>query len=115
MKTTKKAVFDFIESHTETIFVFVSMGNVFNEDELRALLIRNEDKIVSGRCGKRRKIAHKSSSKIVFDDDSNLYKTDKCDGNYTFSTGKLIWFVREMAFEVDDRRVCKYMCYAAEV
>lgn len=115
MKTTKKSVFDFIENHGETIFVYVSMKNVNTESELLQLLQQHENDIISGKCAKRRTVKHKSSSKIIFSDDSNLYKTDKIDNNYTFSTDKLQYYVRDMAFEVDDSTAHKFMCYAVEL
>lgn len=112
MKTTKKSVFDFIESHDSTIFLYVSLKSVCNEEQLKEILMQNEENILNGKVGKRRKVAHKSSSKIVFDDDSNLYKTDKIAENYTFNTGKLTYYVREMQFECDGKIVHKFMCYA---
>ena len=114
-KTTKKSVFDFIESQAETIFVYVSMKNVNTEAELIQLLKQHEAEIISGKVSKRRSVKHKSSSKIVFSDDSNLYKTDKIDNNYSFTTEKLQYYVRDMAFEIDDRIVHKFMCYATEL
>lgn len=114
MKTSKKSVFDFIESNESTIFVYVSLKSVNDESSLQAILSKNEGGIINGEIGKKRKVVHKSSSKIVFDDDSNLYKTDKIDNNYTFRTERLLWYVREMSFEVDDCKVHKYMCYATE-
>ena len=114
MLTTKKSVFDFIESHESTIFVYVSMKNVNNESELQAILSENESDIISGKIGKKRKIAYKSSCKIVFDDNSNLYKTDKISANYTFTTEKLTYYVREIAIEFVGKMVHKYMCYAVE-
>lgn len=113
-KTTKKAVYDFIESQEQTIFVYVSMKNINTETELIQILQQHESDIIGGKIGKKRSIKHKSSSKIVFSDDSNLYKTDKIDNNYTFRTEKLTYYVRDMAFEVDDRIMHKFMCYAAE-
>lgn len=113
MKTTKKAVTDFIESQESTIFVYVSLKSVCNEEQLREILMQNEEGIINGSIGKRRKVMHKSSSKIVFDDDSNLYKTDKTDGNYTFKTEKFTYYVRELCFEVDGEIRHKFMCYAA--
>lgn len=113
MKTSKKSVTDFIENQESTIFVYVSLRSVCNEEQLKEILMQNEKRILDGAIGKRRKVMHKSSSKIVFDDDSNLYKTDKTDGNYTFKTDKLTYYVRELCFEVDGEIKHKFMCYAA--
>lgn len=112
MLTTKKSVFDFIENSDSTIFVYVYLKNVNSESELQAVLAENEQNIIDGKIGKKRKIIHKSSSKIIFDDDSNLYKTDKINASYTFNTGKLTYYVRELAFDIDGKMVHKWMCYA---
>lgn len=114
MLTTKKSVFDFIENNDYTIFVYVSLLNVNSESELKAILMENESDIISGKIGKKRKIIHKSSCKIVFDDESNLYKTDKINNNYTFETEKLKYYVREIEIDLGDKITHKYMCYAIE-
>lgn len=113
MKTTKKSVFDFIESHDETLFVYVKMKNINNESELIQILQENEADIINGKCAKKRSVIHKSSSKITFSDNSNLYKTDKITNNYTFKTEKLTYYVREIVTEWEGNTSHTFMCYAA--
>lgn len=113
MKTAKKSVFDFIESHDETLFVYVKMKNINTESELIQILQENEADIISEKYAKRRSVIHKSSSKIVFSDNSNLYKTDRITNNYTFKTEKLTYYVREIATEWGGNTSHTFMCYAA--
>ena len=113
MKTTKKAVFDFIESQESTYFVFVDIPDITDEVELREILISGEHLIIDGIIGRKRSVEHHSSSKIVFSDGSNLYKTDKVDGDYTFTTDRLTYYVREICFECDGEIRHKFLCYGA--
>lgn len=112
MKTTKKSVFDFIESHDETLFVYVKMRSIKTESELMQILQKNEADIISGKCAKKRSVIHKSSSKITFSDGSSLWKTEKVN-SYTFKTEKLTYYVCEIVTEWEGDASHTFMCYAA--
>lgn len=96
---------------------YINYGGTFRsvktESELMKILQKNEADIISGKYAKRRSVIHKSSSKIVFSDNSNLYKTDRITNNYTFKTEKLTYYVREIVTEWEGNTSHTFMCYAA--